>query len=333
MSLISIIVPVYNAEKYIKKCIDSILSQSFKHIEIIAINDASSDGSIHVLEGISKIDERLKIIDKKTNQGVHQARKDGIIASKGDFIAFADSDDWYEKNTLQLLYDAIKREDADIALCGVRIVKINGKHLGTKVKLSHQVFEGVESFNSFCELKLGTGSLWNKLYRRHLITKYGTLEWGWAAAAGEDTLVNIGCFLESRKTVTIPEVLYNYAIHPNNATQSSGEALGYARILRAYASAIENYSNVGDAKLEKIDELYRYQLRLPSYHVNSPDELKIHRDLLEQAIAIISSKRPRFLYEMANIGIALPKARILNASAGTKTIWYIRQLARNLIGL
>ena len=112
---ISVIVPVYNVEKYLRECIDSIISQTLTDIEIIAINDGSPDNSLEILREYEKKDNRIIVIDKK-NEGVGKARNDGINASSGEFIAFMDSDDYYPSNTvLETLYNVAIQNDVKIA--------------------------------------------------------------------------------------------------------------------------------------------------------------------------------------------------------------------------
>lgn len=115
LNKISVIVPVYNVEKYLPECLESILNQTLKDIEIICINDGSPDNSLEILKKYSENDARIKIIDKK-NEGVGKARNDGIRAATGEFIAFMDSDDYYpSENVIEILYNAAKENGVKIA--------------------------------------------------------------------------------------------------------------------------------------------------------------------------------------------------------------------------
>lgn len=115
MKKISVIVPVYNVEKYLPECLDSIINQTLKDIEIICINDGSPDNSLEILKRYAANDARIKIIDKK-NEGVGKARNDGIHAAEGEFVAFMDSDDYYPaENVLECLYNAAKENSVKVA--------------------------------------------------------------------------------------------------------------------------------------------------------------------------------------------------------------------------
>ncbi len=131
---ISVIVPVYNTEKYLPECLDSILYQTLTDIEIIAINDGSPDNSTDVLKEYASKDDRLKIIDKE-NEGVGKARNDGIRAAEGEFIAFMDSDDYYPSSrVLETLYTAARGKDVKVA--GGRKVKLEDGKISAQEKLT-----------------------------------------------------------------------------------------------------------------------------------------------------------------------------------------------------
>lgn len=115
--LISVVIPVYNVEKYLSKCIESILNQTYKKLEIILVDDGSSDLSRNICDEYCKKDIRIKVIHKE-NGGLSDARNVGILNATGKYICFIDSDDYIEKNMLELLYLDIKNNDSDISCCG-----------------------------------------------------------------------------------------------------------------------------------------------------------------------------------------------------------------------
>ena len=117
-TLISIIVPVYNSEKYLDKCIKSILSQTYKNYELILIDDGSNDNSPKICDKYSKLDKRVIVIHKK-NGGVSSARNAGLEIAKGQYISFVDSDDWIEKDMCEILISNAQMYNADISMCGI----------------------------------------------------------------------------------------------------------------------------------------------------------------------------------------------------------------------
>lgn len=110
---ISIIIPIYNSERYIKRCLNSVINQTYENIEIIGVNDGSNDDSLKILEEYKELDNRIIIIDKK-NEGVSSARNDGIKKSTGKYITFVDADDWLELNAIELLYTTLIKKGADV---------------------------------------------------------------------------------------------------------------------------------------------------------------------------------------------------------------------------
>ena len=113
---ISVVVPVFNSEKYLEKCIDSIINQTYKNIEIILINDGSSDKSEEICNSYLKTYKNIKLINQ-SNSGVSVARNNGLKSSTGDYVLFVDSDDWLEKDMLEIMVKEIDNFDIDIVRC------------------------------------------------------------------------------------------------------------------------------------------------------------------------------------------------------------------------
>ena len=124
---VSFILPVYNVEKYLRRCIDSLLGQTLKEIEIICVHDGSKDGSLKILQEYAGKYTHIHIIDKE-NEGAYRARVDGIKIAKGEYIGFVDPDDYVAETFAEKLYGKAKQSDSDIVCCGYeRIEEITGK--------------------------------------------------------------------------------------------------------------------------------------------------------------------------------------------------------------
>ena len=113
---VSVIIPVYNAEKYLPECMESILSQTYKNIEIICVDDGSTDSSAKIIKFYQKIDKRINLI-QQTNQYAGAARNHGFDVSGGDYIMFLDADDYFEHNLIEKMVSAIYEKNADIVIC------------------------------------------------------------------------------------------------------------------------------------------------------------------------------------------------------------------------
>ena len=167
-ALISVVIPVYNVEKYLKRCLDSVLSQTYRQTEIIVVDDGSKDGSGKICDKYKKKDARIKVFHK-SNGGLSDARNFGMTKATGKYITFVDSDDCLDENFLSCLYGAIKRYDADIATCGeiqfeaLELPKTKLEQGGIKVMSSDEALEKMlyqtELYNS----------AWGKLYKRALL--------------------------------------------------------------------------------------------------------------------------------------------------------------------
>ena len=119
--LISIVVPIYNTEKYLKRCIESILNQTYQNLEVILVNDGSLDKSGQICNEYAKRDKRIKVIHKE-NTGSAESRNIGIKYATGKLIGFVDSDDYIDKNMYEMLYKDLKKHDAEIAICNIQMV-------------------------------------------------------------------------------------------------------------------------------------------------------------------------------------------------------------------
>lgn len=137
--MVSIIVPVFNAEKYIRKCMESICNQTYKDLEVIIVDDGSTDRSLEILHEYGKKDERIQIY-KQENSGQGAARNHGLVHARGEYISFVDADDWVEPDEIELLYRSIAENGADIAVCNLFRTCIDEERVATTLE---EQFEGV----------------------------------------------------------------------------------------------------------------------------------------------------------------------------------------------
>ena len=175
MAEISVIVPIYNVEKYLEKCLDTIINQTFKDIEIICVNDGSTDNSRKILAQYAQKDSRIKIVDKK-NGGLSSARNAGMKVATGDFYSFIDSDDWVDETMLEKLYKSMVMLNTDITICAVhQYDETNQKMDDSNPYYTLGYFD--ESFDnkafSYQDVKPFLLDVcvmaWNKLYRKSFV--------------------------------------------------------------------------------------------------------------------------------------------------------------------
>ena len=204
--LISIVVPIYKVEKYLKKCIDSIVNQTYKNIEIILVDDGSPDNCGNIIEEYRKADERVKTIHQK-NGGLSDARNNGIKIASGKYILYIDSDDWIEKNMVEVLYKNIVDNDADISICEFIEEDDNETELSNK-NYNGQivVFNKIEAIQDLIEQRFITNHAWNKLYKKEL---FDNIEYP-KGQLMEDISTTYKLFENSKKIVYQNIALYHY---------------------------------------------------------------------------------------------------------------------------
>ncbi len=170
MPKISIIVPVYNVEPYLSKCLDSLINQTFQDIEIICVDDCSPDNSNSIIKKYMEYDKRIKIIENNKNIGLSGSRNIGMQIAKAKYIMFLDPDDWYDKDACELLYFEIVKKDVDLALFGTR--KVYSNKSKKKVKEFFYSNRGKISDNSINLLYNLDWSVWNKIWKKSILNKY-----------------------------------------------------------------------------------------------------------------------------------------------------------------
>ena len=166
--LISVIVPIYKVEKYLKKCVESILEQTYSNLDIILVDDGSPDNCGDIIEEFRKKNERIRTIHQK-NGGLSDARNSGIKIAKGKYIVCIDSDDWIEKNMIEVLYKDIINTNSDISVCEFVEEDDLQNILSTK-KYNNEIieFSSKEALKSLIKQDILTNHAWNKLYKASL---------------------------------------------------------------------------------------------------------------------------------------------------------------------
>lgn len=170
---VSIIVPVYNTEKYLRQCLDSILSQTLKEIEVICVNDGSTDSSGEILEEYRRLDERVKVITKK-NDGLGAARNSGIDAAKGEYIGFVDSDDFVDPNMFSRLYWTGLQANADVSIGNVYLYLNDSQQvMPYRNQALYQKLEKMNFFRSVEIPQIVTNiGVWDRIYRKEFLCVY-----------------------------------------------------------------------------------------------------------------------------------------------------------------
>ncbi len=207
MSKVSVIVPVYNAEKYLNKCVDSLLNQTLQDIEIILVDDGSPDKSSIICDEYAKKDSRIKVIHK-TNGGVSSARNEGLKIASGEFVAFLDCDDYIEARAYEVAYDIAKSNCCEYVMWGFFCDFVDKDENIIKQTISIPQSKKYEPTQGEELLNL-SGYLWNKLYSRQLLNEL-KLSFDDNITLYEDLLFNAKFITQTTKYVFISEVFTHY---------------------------------------------------------------------------------------------------------------------------
>ena len=210
---VSVIVPIYNVEKYLEKCLKSIINQTLKDIEINCINDGSKDKSGEILEKFKHLDSRLITIHKN-NEGLSIARNVGIEIAKGEYLSFVDSDDWLDFDYLEKLYFAAKKHNCDIACAGFKRCKNWRKSIRKSFKQETILTEINEKIKA--DNLPEDNYVWNKIYKRKIWLQ-NNLEFA-PHRYFEDIALTVKILYSMGNMVTVPNTYYNYRKNPVSVT-------------------------------------------------------------------------------------------------------------------
>jgi len=305
--MISVIVPIYNAEKFIKESVDSIINQTFRDLEIILVDDGSTDNSYHICKEYEKADNRVKVVHQD-NGGILSARQAGLAASTGELVSFIDSDDWIDSCFYEKLYELQVKNNADVVVSGCRKEHVDrtedifnnfpeGLYEGED--LIKKIYPQMMYFKNNSLFAWGiTQYFWNKLYKREIIAPC-VEEADTEIVDGEDVSCVFYSFLRASSIYVDNHPYYHYRIHDASiCTKPRGEkyfanAVKLGRHLRKVFSGIEN----GDLALKQVpyflnmlldngtNEVFRYgqglkysteDWKLPQAIVDKPCKVSIY---------------------------------------------------------
>lgn len=213
MIKISIIIPVYNAEQYLEQCLESVINQSLKEIEIICVNDGSIDNSLRILEEYSRKDNRIIIINQE-NGGSSKARNSALQIAKGEYCLNIDSDDWIEQGYLEAMYEKAKKDKLDMVISDVILAYKKNKKILKDIKIEKKL-DGYLWIKLFLKHQ-AMGYTWNKLISRE---KIGNLRYNENIFYWEDVNFLMKLALRCKKIGKIDRAFYNYRQGENNGSR------------------------------------------------------------------------------------------------------------------
>lgn len=222
---ISIIVPVYNTSKYLERCIDSILNQTLEEIEIILIDDGSTDNSGEICDRYKKSDPRINVIHKK-NEGLGLTRNAGLREAKGTFVGFVDSDDYIEPNMYEKMYNTIQKNGNDAVICNSKRLTKDNNIMNNWNNIPDRIYnrEEIEKeiLPSICgneKYKIKIGSVWKVLYKKSILDDYNIKFLNEREYVSEDFMFNLIYFSKCNRLELIKDELYIYCENQDSLTK------------------------------------------------------------------------------------------------------------------
>ncbi len=308
-TLISIIVPVYKVEEYINKCVDSIINQTYKNLEIILVDDGSPDNCPKICDEYAKKDSRIKVIHKP-NGGLSDARNRGIKEATGEYIGFIDSDDYIDEGMYEYLYELIKKYDADISICGHRdvgLVNREGVVPNEELKLNN-----IEALKILAEDGVIKNHAVTKLYKRSLfidnnieypvgkimediLTTYKLIEKSKVIVVGTKTFYN---YLKREDSITGKKSAQRYISHVENSLVQfehfkENEQLGFYFFKNVFYVIMRVYIDDNDEAIKYLDDN-----RILENHLELGKEKGYYNKLgIVDKLRLILFKRNRKLYK------------------------------------
>lgn len=315
--LISIIVPIYNVEKYLKKCIDSILNQTYENFELILVDDGSPDDCGKICDAYAQNDQRIKVIHKK-NGGLSDARNAGIEIAKGEYIGFIDSDDYISPDMYKELMRGCLDNQADIAMCGRYVVSE-----GYEVIKKEFVTDSPKKYSS--ETAIGKlllwdtcdSAAWDKLYRRSLFDEIRYP----VGVMSEDYDVTCRLFAKANQIVHVGKALYYYVQRNGSITKQNFNRRRFETIYQVYnlASFVDSTypelnNNMGYFLANHLISLERYSLRCNDVEYLDEMQKTIHEckknmGPVIRCVYLTNQEKMKFIIRIAQLKVHILRIR------------------------
>lgn len=272
---ISVIVPIYNVEKWLERCVRSICNQTFKDYEILLINDGSTDSSEKIIQQYAKRDLRIRAYSKK-NGGLSDARNYGLKFARGKFVVFVDSDDFLDSHYLEKLYKGINKYHASVAICGCNLNEENGKVISSLfLNAKKEVISGRELLEHVFNKENGMAYtvVWNKMFSRGLFKDLKFAK----GKLYEDEFINPSLYWSISKIAVIDEPMYNYVQRNESIIKSKINEKKIIDAREALTNRIKFYKNK-DRELYN-DSLVYYCNWLIDVFTRYSSYLKVHLEI------------------------------------------------------
>ena len=280
--LISVIVPVYNCEKYIESCIKSILEQDYSNLELILVDDGSTDKSGMLCNQYAARDKRIKVLSGR-NSGASAARNKGMRVATGDWYSFVDADDFLDKNMYSTLMAFQKKTRAEIVQCGYRRIE-NGIEVFSTNSGGEYVQDTEEALMCLIEGKLFSNALWTKLFNKKVIDDISFNE---NLKINEDILFNFKAFMKAKKIAYIAQAKYNYIVHKNSTCftiEDEKKLIDVCNVSKYILMNLKGSNIVGIARMRYLEMLILYFRFLYNKYGSCEQTKQVEKKIWQQSI-------------------------------------------------
>lgn len=310
--LISVVIPVYNVQDYLDRCVESIAKQTYENLEVILVDDGSKDGSPKKCDEWAKKDNRITVIHKQ-NGGVSSARNAGIDKAKGEYISFVDSDDWLESNYFQEMLNILSNNNVEYITCGYKRVYEDGKIEEFNNDGSTLVIDSSEYIKEVLNVHPGYGFVHMKLVKKEVLNN---IRFNESLKVGEDALFNTMICEKIEKVAIYNKPLYNYYFNPESVVRKydAGYVDKYYKSMEEMKKYLLNKENID------LTYLYNYiafHIMLICvnycYHPDNKDNMKSLKEVCNIPLfkeAIKKSKIKRFASKSRQITLFTLKSKL-----------------------
>ncbi len=289
--LVSVVVPIYNVEKYLQKCLTSICNQTYKNLEILLINDGTKDNSLKICNETAKKDERIKVISQK-NGGLSKARNTGLKEATGEYICFIDSDDFVDSHYIEYMLTNILENDADICACDFYYINENGDTWSKNIIKSNQIFTNIEAICDILSEEQTTEVMtWNKLYKRNLFIDNNIIFP--VGKLNEDNFTTYKLYYFSKKITLINDKLYYY-LQRNNSIM--GQKFNTKRLdILTSIKETKEFFKVNNLKIDQ-ELIACYELSIILNLINTMMRNNYNGSEKQELIDMIRSNKKSYLH-------------------------------------
>ena len=296
MPEVSVIIPVYNNEKFVEKCIRSVMEQSFQDLEILVVNDGSTDRSNEILKRLVAEDSRI-IYFSQENRGVALARNRALDMASGKYLTFVDGDDYIGRDYISRLYTAAEQKNTEMLICGFTCVDVEGNVLSSTVPGEYQRYEREE-------WTFRISAVWSHFYRRSLWEKHHTRFR--PEERGEDMPISLFFSAVCDKIATISEAGYYYVQHPSSAVHNFRGLKKYRLPYVALEDAIGRIRETGISNSPEFCELFVLRILSTCFFQLAPGASKDKmKELCDYIIRILDTYFPQY-YKNRNARLTAP---------------------------